>query len=131
MCRNLANYPITMMNKLLKSFGYAFKGFSYATKTQLNFRIHMAAGVLAVAAGYYLHLDRGEWLWISLAIALVLTAELLNTAIEILTDMVSPGFDEKAGHVKDVAAAAVTVTACFAVVVGLVIFAPKIIELFT
>lgn len=118
------------MLRLIKSFGYAFKGLWYATKTQLNFRIHLVAMVVIVASGFYLHLQQSEWLWISLAITMVLTAELLNTAIEVLTDRVSPEYNVKAGHVKDVAAGAVTVTVAFAVVVGAIIMLPKIIMLF-
>jgi diacylglycerol kinase (ATP) len=118
------------MKKLINSFKYAFNGLSYATKTQLNFRIHLFAAVIAFLLGWYLHLSANEWLWIILAVILVLVAELLNTAIEILTDLVSPGYHEKAGHVKDVSAAAVTIAAVFALVTGLIIFLPKIIALF-
>jgi diacylglycerol kinase len=125
----LAN-EVYIMIRLIKSFGYAFKGFRYATKTQANFRIHLMAMVVVVCAGFYLHLQQSEWLWVSLAITMVLAAELMNTAIEVLTDKVSPDYNEQAGHVKDVAAAAVTVTAVFAVVVGAVIILPKIKDLF-
>lgn len=118
------------MKKLFNSFKYAFQGFSYAVKSQLNFRIHLVITVLAVLTGWYLHITGAEWLWIMLTIALVLAVELLNTAIEILTDLVSPQWNEKAGHIKDVSAAAVTITAVLAVVVGCIIFLPKFIALF-
>lgn len=118
------------MKKLLSSFKYAFWGLSYATKTQLNFRIHLGVTAMALLLGWYLHLSSAEWLWIALTVTLVLTVELLNTAIEILTDLVSPDWNEKAGHIKDVSAAAVTITAAFAVVVGCIIFLPKLIALF-
>ena len=118
------------MKKLINSFKYAFQGLNYATRTQLNFRIHLFATVAAASLGWYLHLSTNEWLWIALSVTLVLVAELLNTAIEILTDLVSPGYHDKAGHVKDVAAAAVTIAAVFALVTGLIIFLPKIIALF-
>jgi diacylglycerol kinase len=85
---------------------------------------------MALLLGWYLRVSITEWLWIALTVTLVLTAELLNTAIEILTDLVSPDWNEKAGHIKDVSAAAVTVTAIFAVVVGCIIFLPKLIALF-
>jgi len=117
------------MKKLLNSFKYAFQGFSHATKTQLNFRVHLFATAIALLLGWYLHLSANEWLWVILTITLVLAVELLNTAIEILTDMVSPNWNEKAGHVKDVSAAAVTIAAFFAIVVGCIIFLPKIIVL--
>jgi len=118
------------MNKLWKSFGYAFKGLAYAYRTQLNFRIHLAVTAVALLLGWYLKLSVNEWLWILLCITTVLSAELINTSIETLTDLVSPGFNEKAGHVKDIAAAAVTITALFAVVTGCIIFIPKLILFF-
>lgn len=118
------------MNKLWRSFGYAFKGLAYAYSTQLNFRIHLVLTAIALLLGWFLHIGINEWLWLALCVAMVLSAELLNTAIETLTDLVSPGFNAKAGHVKDIAAAAVTVTALFAMVTGCIIFIPKIILLF-
>jgi len=118
------------MNKLWKSFGYAFKGLSYAYSTQLNFRIHLVFTLVALVLCWYLKISATEWLWILLCITVVLSAELLNTSIETLTDLVSPGYNEKAGHVKDIAAAAVTITAVFAVITGGIIFIPKILLLF-
>ena len=113
------------MKKLLRSFGYAFKGLAYATKSQLNFRIHLFAAVIAIALGAGLNISTNDWEWIMLSIILVLVAELFNTAIEDLTDLVSPEYNELAGHVKDVSAGAVTITAVFAMITGLVIFLPK------
>jgi len=110
------------MKKLIRGFGYAFKGVSYATATQLNFRIHLFATLAAVVLGFGLHISTAEWQWIILAIAMVLASELLNTAIEILTDLVSPEYNPKAGHVKDVAAASVLITAIFALATGLIVF---------
>jgi len=114
------------MKKLLRSFGYAFKGLAYATKTQRNFRVHLVATVIAVAMGYALHISVNDWQWIILSITLVLVAELFNTAIEALTDLVSPEYNELAGHVKDVSAGAVTLAAVFALIMGLIIFLPKL-----
>lgn len=117
------------MKKLIRSFGYAFNGIIYATKTQLNFRIHLVASLLAVFMGYSLHISVNEWQWVILCIALVLIVELLNTAIEFLTDLVSPGYNKLAGHVKDVSAGAVVITALFALITGAIIFLPKLIVL--
>jgi diacylglycerol kinase (ATP) len=117
------------MNKLIKSFGYAFKGVAYATKTQLNFRIHLTATVFAVAIGFLLHIAVNEWLWIGISITLVLVAEIFNTMIETLTDLVSPGYNEKAGHIKDMSAGAVVIAAAFALITGIVIFLPKLLLL--
>jgi len=115
--------------KLWRSFGYAFKGIGYAAATQLNFRVHLVATITAVFMGLWLKISMDEWRWIMLCIILVLVVELLNTAIETLTDLASPGYDAKAGHVKDVAAGAVVITALFALITGVIIFLPKIITL--
>jgi diacylglycerol kinase (ATP) len=117
------------MKKLIRSFGYAFKGLAHAAKTQLNFRIHLVASMLAVFLGYALHVSTNECLWIALCITMVLMAELFNTALEFLVDLVSTDYNELAGHVKDIAAGAVVIAAIFAVTTGLVIFLPKILTL--
>jgi diacylglycerol kinase (ATP) len=119
-----------MIKKLIRSFGYAFKGLAYATKSQLNFRIHLFASIIAIALGVALNIATTEWLWIALSIAIVLLTELTNTGIETLTDLVSPDYNEKAGHVKDICAGAVVVAACFALITGIVIFLPKLILVF-
>ncbi len=115
--------------KLMRSFGYAFKGLAYAAKTQLNFRVHLMATLIAVFAGYALHISVNEWQWVALCIALVLICELFNTALEFLVDLVSPDYNELAGRVKDIGAAAVTVAAAFALITGLIIFLPKLLTL--
>ena len=119
------------MKKLVRSFGFAFKGLAYATKTQLNFRIHLVMTAIAIVLGIALDLSGQEWQWIMLSIAFVLVTELVNTGIETLVDLVSPGYNEKAGHVKDVCAGAVVIAALFALITGAVIFLPKLIHLVT
>jgi diacylglycerol kinase len=114
------------MNKFIRGFGFAFKGIGHAAKTQLNFRVHLVCAAIAVLLGFVLRISAAEWLWIALCIGMVLLTELLNTAIELLVDLVSPGYHEKAGRVKDMCAAAVLVTAITALAIGLVIFIPKI-----
>ena len=114
------------MKKFINGFGYAFKGIVLATKTQLNFRVHLIAMLITIVVASLLKISGNEWLWIILCFALVLAAELFNTAIEILTDLVSPGFHEKAGAIKDLAAGAVLITAIFALITGCVILLPKI-----
>lgn len=117
------------MKKFIRGFGYAFKGLQYATATQLNFRVHLVATLVALVMGYALHITNHEWLWITLCIALVLITELFNTAIEFLTDLVSPDYNELAGHVKDVSAGAVLICAIFALITGSIIFLPKLLLL--
>jgi diacylglycerol kinase (ATP) len=118
------------LKKLIRSFGFAFRGLAYAMRSQLNFRIHVVAAVLAIIAGFVLNISIAEWLWITLCIVIVLLTELINTGIETLTDLVSPGFNEKAGHVKDICAGAVVIAALFALITGATIFVPKLLLLF-
>lgn len=108
-----------------KSFGFAFNGLKLFFRTQHNSWIHLLAAVLVIIAGIIFNLSIGEWCLISLAIGLVILAEAFNTSIEFLTDLVSPGYNEKAGQVKDLAAAAVLVAAITAVVIGLLVFLPR------
>jgi diacylglycerol kinase (ATP) len=117
------------MKKLIRSFGYAFNGIGHAAKTQLNFRVHLVATLIAVFMGYTLHISANEWQWVILCIALVLIVELLNTAIEFLTDLVSPEYNKIAGHVKDMSAGAVVIAALFALITGAIIFLPKLLAL--
>jgi diacylglycerol kinase len=117
------------MKKFLRGFVYAFNGLKYATGTQLNFRVHLGLTVFAVAMGFLLRISLAEWCWICLCIAMVLVIELMNTALEILTDIASPEYNEKAGHLKDISAGAVLVAAILSLVVGVLIFLPKLITL--
>ena len=115
------------MDKFLKGFKYGFNGLDYAFRTQVNFKVHTIFAIFVILLGYVLEITDKEWLWILLATSMVLISELLNTALEVLVDLVSPEHNQKAGIIKDVAAGAVLVTALFAVVAGLIIFLPKII----
>ncbi|ATP58729.1 diacylglycerol kinase [Pedobacter ginsengisoli] len=114
------------MLKFIKGFGYAFSGIVYAFKTQLNFKFHIAALLVTAVAGWHFTLSVNEWLWIIAAAAIVLITELLNTAIEVLVDLVSPDINPKAKIIKDVAAASVLIAAIAAAIIGLIIFIPKI-----
>ena len=116
------------MKKFLNGFYFAWKGISYSFNTQLNFRIHYLIELFVFCAGFYLTLNTFEWLWIIAATALVLIAELFNTAIETLVDLVSPEFNPKAGLIKDISAAAVMIAAFMALLTGVLIFLPKIID---
>jgi diacylglycerol kinase len=114
------------MKKFLKGFVYAWKGLRYAFGTQINFKFHTFAAIAAIGAGYFLKLNLHEWLWITAAICLVLVAELFNTAIEVLVDLVSPDYHPKAGIVKDLASAAVLLTSLLSAIIGVCIFFPKL-----
>lgn len=114
----------------MRRFKYAFKGIFFAFKTQTNIRIHIIVTILVITAGFILKIKPMEWVFIIFAIGLVLTAELFNTAIESLVDLVSPDYNEKAGLIKDVAAGAVLIAAVVAVIIGVFVFLPKIKEIF-
>ena len=109
------------------SFGFALRGLRILVATQANARIHAVATVLTVGAGFWFALTRMEWCAVIAAIGLVWTAEGLNTALEFLTDLVSPEQHPLAGKAKDVAAGAVLAASITAVVIGAIIFGPKLL----
>lgn len=110
----------------LRSVKFAVHGIRIMLGSQQNAWIHAAATVAVIAAGIVVGLSLAEWCWIVLAIASVWTAEALNTAFEFLTDVASPTFHPVAGQAKDVAAGAVLITAAAAVVIGMLVFGPKL-----
>jgi diacylglycerol kinase len=120
-----------MFQKRIDSFGFAFKGIATLFRTQPNAWIHASVLCLVIVAGVYFDITRTEWALIALVSAAVLSAEAVNTAIEFIVDLVSPNYHPLAGMAKDVAAAAVLIVALGAVVVGLIIFLPHILSLFS
>ncbi len=125
----MTKQPDTFLKSRLKSFKYAFNGLSEGWR-ELNFRIHIVAAGVAILLGLVLGISRDEWLAVVIVIGLVLFAELVNTSLERLADVVSPQWDDRIKVVKDVAAAAVFVAALMALVVGVVVFVPPLIALF-
>lgn len=114
------------IKKRIQSFKYAFCGIYFAIKTQQNLQIHIFAALVVILLGFVYKLDRIEWSLVTFSIGLVISAELINTAIENLTDLVSPDYNKKAGQIKDIAAGAVLVCAITAALIGLYIFLPRI-----
>lgn len=125
---DVKNEPIRF-KRLLKSFKYAFQGVSYVLKTQPNMKIHFIIGTIAVILGFLLHISIAEWLSLVLVIGFVIILEFINTAIESLVDLYSEDFSYLARISKDVGAATVLVMAIISVIVGLIIFLPKLIIL--
>lgn len=111
--------------QMIRSISYSFKGLRFAFKTQPNFRIECVSAILVLTSGFIFGLTAYEWVVISLCIGAVCAAELVNTAIEKLVDMVQPDFDAKAGLVKDLSSAMVLVVAIGSAACGLIIFLPK------
>jgi diacylglycerol kinase len=114
----------------IKSFKYAFQGLRTLFRTQPNASIHLLAIIVVVIAGWVLACSPTEWAILCITFGLVLAAEAINTALEFLTDLLSPDYHELAGKTKDVAAAAVLICALAAIGVAVFIFLPKIILLF-
>lgn len=111
--------------KMLRSFRHAFAGLRFLMEEN-NARFHVLAAIIVLTAGFYLKLSAIEWTIIITQIGLVLAVETLNTAIEKLCDYVSPEYHQLIGKVKDLAAAAVLIMSIVAVIVGIIIFLPKI-----
>ncbi|ADV44156.1 diacylglycerol kinase family protein [Bacteroides helcogenes] len=110
--------------KQVRSFGYAWKGIRCCIGKEQNLSFHLIAAVMVVISGFLLGITRTEWIVITLCIGIVITAELFNTAIEKLVDMISPDRHPVAGQVKDIAAGAVLICAATAAIIGLIIFIP-------
>lgn len=114
-------------NEHINSFGYAFEGLIHALKEGRNFRIQALVGVLVLLLAWIFNFTRFEWAILLVTISIVLTAELLNTVIELLVDIaVREKILPKAKIAKDVAAASVLLISIFALIVGLVLFVPHI-----
>ncbi|QZT37446.1 diacylglycerol kinase family protein [Halosquirtibacter xylanolyticus] len=114
------------LSKRLESFKYAFNGLRVLIKEEHNARIHLFATILVVAAGFYYHISIGEWIAILLCIGLVISLEIINSAIENIADYVSPNKHEMIKKIKDLSAASVLVTAFISLIIGILIFIDKI-----
>jgi diacylglycerol kinase len=114
------------MMKFLKGFSYAFNGLKYAFSSQINMKFHILATLFVIAAGLFFKIENWEWIAIVLCISLVMALELVNTAIEKLTDLSTKEIHPLAKIVKDCAAAAVLIAAIGAAVAGCIIFIPHI-----
>lgn len=106
---------------LADSFGDAARGAIFAVKTERNMRIHVTAAVYVLFFSPFLGVSRGEYAALILAIALVITAEGFNTAIEMLCDFAQKSYNPFIGRTKDIAAGAVLVCAVFAAIIGIVV----------
>lgn len=118
------------IKKRIDSVKYAINGVSLIIKTQHNAWIHTMMTIIASTLGFVLKIDISEWIMLILAIVSVWVAEGLNTAIECLGDIVSPQYHQLIGKSKDVAAGAVLISAIGAIIIGSIIFVPKIILLY-
>jgi len=118
------------MSSEIKSFANALSGILYAIRSEKHMRFHLLATIVVVAAGWFFEISFTEWCLVTLSIGGVITAEIFNTAFEQLVNLVSPQHNVIAGRVKDLAAGAVLFFSAAALLIGLIVFAPKVIVLF-
>ena len=117
-------------DSLISSFKNAIAGVRQAFKTERNLKINALATLLVIILGFILKIALWEWVACFILFALVISAELINTALEEMVNLLSPEIRIHAKYAKDIAAGAVFINALVSLVVGCIIFIPKIIVLF-
>ena len=117
--------------KLIASFGFAFEGLLHSFQRDQNFRVHLIIAVLIIAAGLFFNLSVLEMAVVIGAITIVFIAELANTAVEQIIDFIVSEHVQEAKRIKDVAAAMVLISAIGSVIIGALIFVPKIFTFLT
>lgn len=111
-----------------RSIGFAFEGWKTLLGEEPNALLHIIAAIAAILLGFWLKISSGEWLFIVLAISLVVAAELFNTALEVLCDFVHTQYHPQIKKIKDLSAGAVLVLSLGALVGALIIFLPKFLQ---
>ena len=112
----------------IRSFGYAFNGLKILFKEEHNARVQLFAAMAVVIAGFVFNISNTEWVAIVFAIGFVLAMEAINSAIEGLADFVSPEKHEMIKKIKDLSAAGVLISAFAALIIGLIVFVPKLLN---
>lgn len=118
------------MRKHHISFKHAWQGLLYVFKTQPNFRVHLFFSLLAISLAFLFNLKAYQWVLLFVVIGQVFIAELLNTSLEAITDLVTQTHHRQAKIAKDVAAAMVLITSIISLIIGAIIFLPHIINIF-
>lgn len=113
-------------HSLIDNFKFAFEGLVVALKKGRNVKIMVGFGILAVVLGMATRIGTSEWIQLVLIISLVLGLEMLNTALEAIVDLVSPEFNALAKAAKDMAAGAVLIVSIASVIIGTLLFLPKL-----
>ena len=113
----------------LKSLRYSFKGMLILIRSEHSIMVQLGIGVLVSILGFLVGISPTEWMLQTLCIGMVLAAEGLNTAVEKLCDFVNPEYDPKIGRIKDISAGGVGFAAVLAVVVGIIIYGPRVANL--
>ena len=118
-----------LLNRL-RSFKFAFRGAWLLIRHEPSVQVQFTIAIVVTVAGFFFNISRTEWLFQCLSIGLVMGVEGVNTAIEKIADFIHPDYHIKIGLIKDVAAGAVTFTAISAAIMGIIIYAPYVQELF-
>jgi len=114
------------INKRLASFKFAFNGIRILLKEEHNSRIHFLAAFCVIALAYIFKISSIEWIALIFVIGFVIVVEIINTSIENIADFISPEKNEKIKVIKDLAAAAVLVSAITSMIIGLIVFVPRL-----
>lgn len=114
------------LGKRIKGGWYALKGSFLLLKHEASIQVQFGIATIMTLAGFYFEISKTEWMFQILAIGLVMSLEGANTAIEEIADFIHPEFHNKIGFIKDIAAGAVFIAAIVAVIVGVIIYTPKI-----
>jgi len=120
---------MSFLLKTTNSFRYAFSGIFLFFKTERNASIHLLTTFLVIFCGAILQISSNDWLWLTIAISGVICAEMINTSIEKLCNLITMEQNNTVKQIKDIAAAAVLIMAIAAVIIGLVVFLPYVFKL--
>ena len=112
--------------KIINSFKYAFEGIISSFKAERNMKIHTLIMILVIIAGFIFNITKAEWIICIILFGIVISAELFNTAIETIVDLVMPEKNKKAKLAKDVSAGAVLILAIASGIIGILVFLPYI-----
>ncbi len=116
------------LRRLLKSFQYAFKGLYLVMRDEQNFRVHVFFAFVALFFSWFFHITKIELIIVILLISIVMLMEVINSAIERVTDILKPRINNFVMEIKDIMAAAVMLASIIAVIIGLFIFVPYLLN---
>ncbi len=111
----------------IKSVGYAFKGMLILIKTEASIKVQFTIAILITIAGFYFEISKTEWIAQLVMIAMVMSVEGMNTAIEYIADFIHPEYHKKIGLIKDIAAGAVFFAGIISVIIAGIIYIPKLL----
>jgi len=115
------------IKRLFKSFKYAVKGLFLVMRDEQNFRVHIVFALIALGFSWFYQITQMEWIVVVLLISLVMLMEVINSAIERVTDVLKPRINDFVMEIKDIMAAAVMLASFVAIIIGLIIFIPYLL----